>query len=161
MSSSNKKAKEALIRLYGAECFIDKLGLRKDKERRYTGKGQYEKMKGLTFHHIEERCRGGKATVENGALLSLENHQWFNQQSRAEQARMNEAFQEHKREIDEKREKKECRVVLVDDLETGIEVKYTEIVFGDEKKREERQKFNRAREKREFRRRVEEELEYE
>ena len=32
--SSNKKAKERLIELYGPECFIDKLHLRKDKDRK-------------------------------------------------------------------------------------------------------------------------------
>ena len=51
--SSNKKAKEALIRYYGAECFIENLHLRQDKEpRRYTGKGQMKRMKELTYHHI-------------------------------------------------------------------------------------------------------------
>lgn len=61
---SNKRAKEALIELYGEECFIDKLHLRPTKER-YTGKGQREKMKQLTYHHIVERRNGGRATVEN------------------------------------------------------------------------------------------------
>lgn len=65
MSSSNKKAKDRLIELYGPECFIDKLHLRDDKERRYTGKGQLKRMKQLTYHHILERSKGGKATVEN------------------------------------------------------------------------------------------------
>ena len=56
--SSNRSAKEALIRLYGAECFIERLGLRKDKEREYTGKGQHKKMKQLTYHHIKEKSKG-------------------------------------------------------------------------------------------------------
>ena len=30
--SDNKRAKEKLIKLYGAECFIEKLKLRKDTE---------------------------------------------------------------------------------------------------------------------------------
>ena len=33
-------------------------------------------------------------------MLSAENHQWFNKQSKQEQARMNEAFQEYKRKLD-------------------------------------------------------------
>ena len=71
----NKKAKEKLIKLYGNECFIEKLHLRKDNEpRKYKSKGQMKRMKQLTYHHILERRRGGKATVENGALLSAENH---------------------------------------------------------------------------------------
>lgn len=63
--SSNKNAKEKLIQLYGPECFIDKLHLRPDTDRRYTGKGQYKRMKELTYHHILERSKGGRATVEN------------------------------------------------------------------------------------------------
>lgn len=56
--SSNKKAKEKLIQLYGAECFIEKLHLRKDKDRKYTSKGQYKRMKQLTYHHILEKSKG-------------------------------------------------------------------------------------------------------
>lgn len=145
--SSNKSAKEALIRRYGAECFIDKLGLRKDKERKYTGKSQYKRMKQLTYHHIEEKSKGGKATLENGAILSVENHEWFNKQSKEKQAEMNRAFQEYKK----------CKVEFVEELNLGIEVKYTEVVFEEPK--EKRREFNRAKEKEEFRRRVEEELE--
>lgn len=56
MSKGNKKAKEALIRLYGAECFIEKLHLRQDAEpRKYTGKAQYKRMKELSYHHILEK----------------------------------------------------------------------------------------------------------
>ena len=43
MSKGNKSAKEELIRLYGAECFIDKLHLRPDTDGRYTGKAQRKK----------------------------------------------------------------------------------------------------------------------
>ena len=43
---NNKQAKEKLIKLYGAECFIDKLHLRvDDKPRRYKGKAQMKRMK--------------------------------------------------------------------------------------------------------------------
>lgn len=67
--SSNKNAKEKLIQLYGAECFIDKLHLRKDTERKYTGKGQMKRMKQLTYHHILEKSKGGRATVENRCFV--------------------------------------------------------------------------------------------
>lgn len=147
MSKGNKRAKEKLIELYGAECFIDKLGLRTDKDRKYTGKKQYERMKMLTYHHIKERCKGGQATVENGALLSAENHQWFNQQSREKQAEMNRRFQEYKK----------SQIILVDELDIGFEVKTAEIVFSEERKPKE--KFNRAKEKRKFNERVKEEME--
>lgn len=67
--SSNKSAKEKLIQLYGAECFIDKLHLRPDTNRRYTSKGQYKRMKQLTYHHILEKSKGGKATLENRSYI--------------------------------------------------------------------------------------------
>lgn len=55
-SKGNRKAKEALIKIYGPECFIEKLHLRVDeKPRRYKGKAQYRKMKELSYHHILEK----------------------------------------------------------------------------------------------------------
>lgn len=134
---SNKSVKQELIRRYGKECFIEKLHLRKDdKPRRYTGKGQMKRMKQLTYHHIRMKKDGGKATVENGALLSAENHQWFHQQSPQAQGYMNALFQEYKRQVDE------CAVVFVDDLELPFEVKPIEFSV------DEKGKFNRAEEKR-------------
>lgn len=99
--SSNKSVKEKMIRIYGAECFIEKLHLRKDKERRYTGKGQLKRMKQLTYHHIKMKKDGGRATIENGALLSAENHAWFHKQSPEKQSEMNKAFQEYKMSVAE------------------------------------------------------------
>ena len=42
-------------------CFIDKLHLRKDTDRKYTGKAQYKRMKQLTYHHILEKSKGRKS----------------------------------------------------------------------------------------------------
>ena len=149
--SSNKRAKEELIRIYGAECFIEKLKLRKDvKPTRYKSKGQMKKMKQLTFHHIKMRKDGGRATVENGALLSAENHAWFHQQSYKAQAQMNAMFQEYKKQY------QECEVVFVDDLDLGFEIKAMEFHIGEREQKKD--KYNRAKEKREFQKRVEEEL---
>ena len=161
MGNSNKKAKEELIRLYGAECFIERLHLRPEESKVYTGsqlkymrKHQHQ-LKQLTYHHIKERSEGGKATVENGALLSEGNHRWFNQQSKENQAKMNEAFQELKRKIDEARE---CKIELVDTLDIGISINMAEISFSDEIKAP-KEKYNRAKEKREMQRRIDEEFE--
>ena len=149
--SSNKRAKEELIRIYGAECFIEKLKLRKDvKPTRYKSKGQMKKMKQLTFHHIKMRKDGGRATAENGALLSAENHAWFHQQSSKDQTQMNTIFQEYKKQY------QECKVVFVDDLDLGFEIKAME--FCIDEKEQKKDKYNRAKEKREFQKRVDEEL---
>lgn len=153
--SSNKKAKEDLIRQYGAECFIEKLKLRKDvKPRRYKGKGQMKRMKQLTYHHIKMKKDGGKATRENGALLSAENHSWFHQQSPQAQGYMNAMFQEYKRQVDE------CKVVFVDELDLEFEIRPAVIAI-DEKGQildTKKEKYNRAKEKREFQKIVDKEL---
>ena len=146
--SSNKKAKEELIRRYGAECFIDKLKLRKDeKPKRYKSKGQIKRMKQLTYHHIKMKKDGGKATRENGALLSAENHAWFHQQSEEAQAYMNSKFQEYKKLV------KECEVVLVDHLDFKYKIRPME--FRIEHKQKE--VYNRSKEKENFRKIVEDE----
>ena len=151
MSNSNKKAKEELIRLYGAECFIDRLHLRPEESKIYTGsqlkymrKHQHQ-LKQLTYHHILERSQGGRATVENGALLSEGNHRWFNQQSKQNQAKMNEAFQELKRKIDNARE---CKIELVDTLDIDLDINVAEISISNELEVH-KVKFNRAKTKKE------------
>lgn len=99
---SNKRAKERLIKLFGVQCFIDKLHLRKkdkDKKRGKKFKGSKKRRKilqNLTYHHIIERHLGGRATVENGALLSKENHEWFHKQPVSDQINMDRKFQEYK-----------------------------------------------------------------
>ena len=149
--SSNKRAKERLIKLYGAECFIEKLKLRTDVEpKRYKGKSQMKKMKQLTYHHIKMRKDGGKATIENGALLSVENHAWFHQQNLQDQERMNSMFQEYKKHY------QECQVVFVDELEFPFEIRTTE--FHIDERKQKKEKYNRAKEKRELQRRIDEEL---
>ena len=142
----NKRAKEELIRRYGAECFIDRLHLRDDKDRKYTGKGQYKRMKMLTYHHIKMKKDGGKANVENGALLSAENHNWFHQQPMARQREMNDMFQELKRELDH------IGIEYVDDLETPIKVNAVSISVTKDKhviieklRRDEEREFQRQR----------------
>lgn len=69
MSKSNKSAKEALIRLYGKECFIEKLQLRPDTERKYKGKAQYHRMKQLTYHHILERSKRRKSDSREWSFI--------------------------------------------------------------------------------------------
>ena len=144
---SNKRAKEKLIELYGAECFIERLHLRKDTEpRKYTSKGQKKRMKQLTYHHIREKSNGGQATVENGALLSAENHEWFNKQSKEAQKQMNELFQKYKHSV-------ECKVEFVEELDTRFSIASAIIVPAELGK----EHYNRAKEKRAWKKEVEEE----
>ncbi len=143
---SNKSAKAKLIELYGPECFIEKLHLRKDTEpRHYTSKGQIKKMKQLTYHHIREKRNGGKSTLENGALLSVENHEWFNKQSPEVQAELNRRFQEYKK----------CKVIFTDNLNLDFNVKMMPFSIDE---RGQIKKYNRAKEKESTRKIIEEEI---
>lgn len=106
--SSNKSIKDAMVRKYGAKCFIEELGLRskEDIERDLKGLNKKQKalMNVLTFHHIKERCTGGRAIEENGAILRNVNHIWFNSLDKDEQARINNLFQEYKKRFRDKSE---------------------------------------------------------
>ena len=140
--SSNKSVRKQLEQKYGKECFIEKLHLRRyDKPTKYTSKDQQKKMKKLTYHHILEKSKGGKATIENGALLSSENHSWFHQQSKEKQEKLNQIFQDYKHLVDE------CKVVLVDDIEVPFKVIPTTFEIEDKKK----ESYDRAKKKQEDR----------
>ena len=144
--SDNKKAKNELIKYYGAECFIEKLKLRRDTTpRTYTSKGQMKRMKQLTYHHIRMRKDGGDSSRENGALLSAENHQWFHKQNEHTQGYMNALFQEYKRQVDE------CRVVLCDELNLPFTIRATTFSIDD---LEQDKKIYRAKEKRETQKQI-------
>lgn len=136
---SNKSAKEKLIKLYGKECFIEKLHLRKDTERHYTSKGQMRRMRRLTYHHIKMKKDGGKATVENGALLSAENHAWLHKQPKSVQDEINKKFQEYKK----------CRIVY-EDFEPPIEIRIAEISIDKRGRLERRDKNEMAKLKKEY-----------
>ena len=143
--STNKKIRKKLEQLYGKRCFIERLHLRKDTERKYTGKAQMKRMKQLTYHHILEKSKGGKATIENGALLSNENHIWFHQQGKQAQGYMNAMFQEYKRQIDKCSE--ECKIVFVEEMEIPYEIIPTEISLEEKMQNG----YNRAKKKAEDR----------
>ena len=133
---SNKSVRQELERRYGKKCFIERLHLRKyDKPTRFKSKKQLKRMKELTYHHIVMKKDGGKATIENGALLSAENHAWFHQQSQENQEIMNCAFQEYKKQVDE------CKIVFVEELEVPYKVVPMEF------KPRQRKRYDRAKER--------------
>jgi len=62
MAKSNRVIKRQMIDIYGA---VDML----------TGFEADERE--LTYHHLEKREYGGQQTIENGAVLLREMHQWL------------------------------------------------------------------------------------
>lgn len=143
--SSNKNAKQKLIERYGGIDFLDELKIKIPKCKKYTSKGQLKKMKQLTYHHILEKSKGGKATVENGALLSAEHHAWFHQQPPEIQHELNNAFQELKRKKDEAQQ---LNIHLVEDeeLDFPFEINIAEMSIDKEGKIK---TYNRTQKKRE------------
>lgn len=101
---NNKSAKKQLIERYGKIDFLDRLHIKVPQLKKYKSKGQLRKMKQLTYHHIVPQKQGGKTNIENGALMSLEHHEWFHLQSEEVQQQLNELFQELKRRIDNSQE---------------------------------------------------------
>ena len=154
MSKSNREAKRTLILKYGEVCFIEELGLRskedieQERRKKYKGKKQLAICDQITYHHILEKCKGGKATVENGALLRYINHQWFNRLSKEKQKVMNDLFQQYKRS-----HSKECIVEYVDKLDTDFVINAFTFTPKDLKPKN---KYNRAKAKEEFKKQVKE-----
>lgn len=130
MSKSNKNAKNEMFKLYGKKCFIEELHIRSDEEikedlKRYKGKKQLKIMTQLTYHHIVEKFKGGKATVENGAILRNINHIWFNRLSKEEQDYLNNLFQLYKKNFN-------CSLNIATLTTEGIEeAKKIDICFDD------------------------------
>lgn len=65
MSDKLRRLKEEMILVYGLNCWMNELWVPNKKNI-------------LTYHHILEKRHGGKATWENGALLSARSHQYLN-----------------------------------------------------------------------------------
>lgn len=117
---NNRSIRKKLIELYGSECFINKLHLRVVKPQKYKGKKQYNKMQRLTYHHIKAKSEGGETTIENGALLNAENHEWLHKQDKKKQDVINKMFIEYKK-IADKLRSREIPVVL-EDIKPKIKV---------------------------------------
>ncbi len=149
--SSNKRAKQKLIERYGGIDFLDQLKVKVPTSRTYKSKGQLKRMKQLTYHHIKEKQNGGKATIENGALLTEEHHIWLHQQPPEVKTKLNNAFQELKRRKDQ-----ELEVTIVDIDEIPFELNIADIEI-DQKGR--MRVYNRAKVKEEMRKLIVEELE--
>lgn len=151
-NKKNQRVRKEMINKYGEKCFIEELHLRDkkdiEKEFKLYGKKQRKIMDELTYHHIIERCKGGATTEENGAILRNINHRWFNRLSKEKQAEINRLFQVYKRNYEK------CNIEFVDDLDTGIEIAFTDLQVYDQKK-ERKDKFNRAREKEQARKQIE------
>ena len=97
MSKSNKKIREELERIYGKKCMLHEgLNIKgyKYSKCRYKGKSIQEQ---LSLHHIKPVRENGETSVRNGAVLCRGCHDFLEQSSESERARLNRALQEYKK----------------------------------------------------------------
>lgn len=159
MSKDNKKARQKLERLYGKICMVEAANIRYipvEQRRKIRGYTKYDDI--ITFHHIKEKSKGGKATVENGALVKGYNHRWINSLSEEDREKVNERLVEFKIMTlgitDKGLEVEDSATITPDILDEGfIEIPVFNTTKEDLEKRE---KFNRAKAKRDFQKKIDE-----
>lgn len=154
MSKKNSKARKALKRIYGDGCFIERMGIRT-----ITGYRKIDRM--ITFHHLKKKSKGGKATVDNGANLSWENHEWLHSLPEEQQEEINNEIRRWKMnylvmkenqvqtygEIEIPNLTKDEDCIIIETKETTQE----EFIELQQKNEIKEQKFNRSKEKQQLR----------
>lgn len=140
--SSNRKIREELEKIYGHKCMLHE-GLRikgySHSKINYSGKSIAMQ---LTLHHLKPKFKGGATSVENGAILCRGCHDFIEQTTPENRARINNLLRRYK----------ECIVEYGDNFDTKIEIDLAEIELTDkELKVRQRMRYNRAEEKRKTR----------
>lgn len=158
---SNKKNKQirlALARIYGSGCmfkksgaekYIEKLGHIKTykkfkEEKHYTSKKIKTLESLLTLHHLKHKSEGGKAEVQNGAIINALAHSYMHSLPRSEEELINDYIREYKRNID----KGEIPIEYTDELEAPVEIVCAEIRVENNKVKV--RQLERRKEKREM-----------
>ena len=159
MSSKNSKARKKLEKIYGKGCFMERAGIRKItgfKKDAYT----------MTYHHMRHVSEGGKATIENGANLALENHEFLHSLPREEEEKINNEIRRWKAnfilmnngevknsaslEFPDLTNDKNCIIIK---LEETTKAQYEEL---QRQKQQRKQQFNRSKIKRETQQMIDE-----
>ena len=156
--SSNRAARQELERIFGKICMIEAAGIRyipKEQRRKLKGYTKYDDI--LTYHHIKEKQHGGKATVENGAIVRGYNHRWLHSLPEEEKEKVNQQLIEFKATIIHEAEGK---IQRGEEVTFPLDVDFADCitipVYDTEPKKDKGKKksFNRAKEKREFQRKI-------
>ena len=173
MGTSNKRAKAALIEIYGDGCMFEKAriaekieqmgGIRTYRsyvaEKRFKGKSI---KKQLTYHHLRHKSEGGPASVENGAVVEATAHAYLHSLPRHQEEIINNMLRLYKINVIEMNTQ---GVVQHDAIEFDVSDYVTIPVYSDnerynrKKAIQERKKgehLSRAQIKRETRRKIEE-----
>ena len=111
----------------------------------------------MTLHHLRHRSEDGATSERNGAVVNSLAHGYLHSVERAEGEIVNGMLRDYKAGIDSGKYER-VDIELNDDFDSGIEINIAELSIGDlglEVKP--KGKYNRAKEKREMRRIIEEE----
>ena len=120
---SNRAVRQELERIYGHICMMHEgLHINGYKKTKTNYKGRSIANQ-LTLHHIKPKSQGGKATIENGAVLCRACHDYLEQSSPREKAELNRKLQEYKR----------AKIELTDDIQLPFEIDMGEISIEDER----------------------------
>lgn len=161
MAKKNSKARKALEKIYGKGCFMERAGIREVK-------GLKKDAHQMTYHHLRHQSEGGKATIENGANLKLENHQFLHSLSRADEEKINNQIRQWKMnfvlmtgngeiqqhsslEFPQLTKDEDCIIIK---LEKTTEEQLLQL----QRQKNKKQKFNRSRIKQETQRLIDDEL---
>lgn len=122
----NKKIRKRLEKKYGKGCMFKKAHIEEKieakrtiktykqfiEEKHFTGKMIYIYENQMNLHHLKHRSEGGETTMENGAVVNSLAHMYMHSLPREQEEFINEELRQYKQDIDE------CKIVLVDDIET-------------------------------------------
>lgn len=174
MGKNNKRAKEELMELYGKGCMFEKAHIA-ERIAKMGGIKTYasylagKKFKGksikkqLTYHHLQHKSDGGRATVENGAVVDVTAHAYLHSLPRHQEEIINNMLRAYKINF---MELNQGQVLGAGSLEVEDEIEFISIPIEQdegeirraraiyEKKRQE--EFNRAKIKRDTRRLIDE-----
>ena len=172
MGKGNRRIRENLERIYGKGCMFQKAQIAETIERiggiktyrRYIEEKHYSLKeiqrleKHMTLHHLRHRSEGGPTTEENGAVINELAHRYSHSLPRNQEEVINNMLRDYKyRTRRDQTQYDYTPIMLVDDIDMDFVIKTAEISFSDERKPKE--KFNRAKTKREFEKRIREEME--
>ena len=163
----NRTCRNLLEQKYGKGCFMERAGIRKitlEEEQKLKKIKGYKKFnRQITYHHIKQKSLGGEVSISNGANLAAYNHEWLHQQPPEVIDEINQKLQDFKLSIDMGCLSITDNGVTMDntmsvelDIKDCISIKVYDNTIEDKIKRHE--KFNRAKEKRNTMKMIDDEL---
>lgn len=183
MSEDNSKARRRLEKIYGKGCMFKKAHIEEQiealqtkriiksykvflKETKYTGKKIRQLEGNMTYHHLRHRSEGGKTDVENGAIVNEMAHRYMHSLPREDEEVINNMLRKFKIQggtltATEQGLQIQDSFGIDLDYELNDEDVITIPVYDNTKEDYiKRQKFNRAKVKRETQRFIDDELDF-